>query len=280
MPRLLTLAGFPKSATTLMLALLDGHRECLVFPEELKWFTKVRHLKSRADKIISILSETGAYVPSLGLINWSSGSRDYTAIRGNDYLADLVRSLLDSSGDKGLLYAIFETWARHSDQDFSSVQWLVEKTPGNELNLDLIRADFADFAMIYCLRDPRDNFYSYKVKQPGLSVEEFCKRWNRSVDAVLGSDSVMIVQYERLMADPAETMSSVSEFLNITFTESLLKPSRGGMPWSGNSMFDQNDPSRVQDFALAKRWLDMDEVDRLTIEKVCKSHMDQFGYPP
>jgi hypothetical protein len=90
----------------------------------------------------------------------------------------------------------------------------------------------------------------------------------------------MIVQYERLMADPAETMSSVSEFLNITFTESLLKPSRGGMPWSGNSMFDQNDPSRVQDFALAKRWLDMDEVDRLTIEKVCKSHMDQFGYPP
>ena len=48
--------GYPKSGTTLLLSLLDGHAKLSVFPEELRYFSTVCGM---ADRIGEILSNTG-----------------------------------------------------------------------------------------------------------------------------------------------------------------------------------------------------------------------------
>jgi len=157
------ICGYPKSGTTLLLSLLDSHPELLVFPEELKFFKKV-YIAKKSYKINIILSKTGAYVPSIGKVKFPSGNRDYSSIDGKAYLSALKEKLHKAGNDKELLLAIFDNWKEYTNIDLNNVKYFVEKTPFNEFYLNTILKWFPTAKFIHIVRDPRDNFLSYKKK--------------------------------------------------------------------------------------------------------------------
>lgn len=174
MANYLFLGGHPKSGTTLLLSLLDSHPSLCVYPEELKWYSEVVKINRRSDRIIHILTKTGAYIPKLNDVDFSSGRRSYTHIPSAQYFSDLVDRLLLSNNNKDMLSAIFNTWLSHNNLEKKNIGYFVEKTPGNEMYYtNSIKRDYPDSKLISTIRDPRDNFYTYKKNTPNSPWRNF-----------------------------------------------------------------------------------------------------------
>ena len=158
------LCGYPKSGTTLLLSLLDNHLQLNTFPEELKTFSGVLKEKGLKNKINNILTKTGAYVPKVGIANYPSGVRDYSSVNGEEYIESLEKLLLKSTTDKELFTNIFKNWLLFSSnkKNFKTIKYNVEKTPHNELYSGIALRWFNNSKFIYIIRDPRDNYLSYK----------------------------------------------------------------------------------------------------------------------
>lgn len=278
------LCGYPKSGTTLLLSLLDNHPQLNVFPEELKIFTKVVRKKTHQEKIACILSETGAYVPSLGNVDFPSGKRDYTDINGTDYMQSLNAELSKSQNDKELVQAIYKNWelyAKNTKQGDHRFKYFVEKTPGNEKYIYIyIKKWFPLAKYIYIIRDPRDNYLSkWKKSNYKLKVEQFCYDWKNSVHQIdlLKDSEFILLRYEDLVVDVKSSMEKISNFLKIDFHESLLVPTRNGSDWSGNSMFGDN--QRTVHSAPINRYKKKLSVDNIcVIEKYLFHEMKNYGY--
>jgi hypothetical protein len=93
------------------------------------------------------------------------------------------------------------------------------------------------------LRDPRDNYVSYRRKHLDWSAEFFAANWKRSTQAGIenrqrfGPQRYYILRYEDLTRSPEEQLQKLQDFLQIEWDASLVAPTRAGEQWSGNSMF-------------------------------------------
>lgn len=235
------LCGYPKSGTTLLLSLLDSHKELLVFPEELKFFQKILTIRKRNDKINFMLSETGVRTPSLGKVNYPSGKRDYSAIDGEAYMGSLRKLLYGSKSSKDMFLSVYKNWKKYVSVETDAMKYFVEKTPGNELFIDLIKKWFPNSIFIYIVRDPRDNYLTYRKlnQQP---IRKFIYSWKLSTDIGLkmAMENHILIRYEDLVHNPKDIMKKICGRLQIAFNDILLIPTRNGVIWDGNSMFGDN----------------------------------------
>jgi hypothetical protein len=126
----------------------------------------------------------------------------------------------------------------------NSRSW-VEKTPQNEFYSDRIFELWPDAKCIHIIRDPRDNYVSYKRKHPEWNAKIFVWSWMRSTRTGMenqgrfGRDRYYLIYFEELLRDPEKVTRQMADFLNINWDESLLSPTRVGDSWRGNSMFDE-----------------------------------------
>ena len=281
---LLLIGGHPKSGTTLLLSLFDNHKQLLTFPEELKWFTNIKRIKCKYKKFFYILTKTGAFAPSIKEMNENitSGSRNYKDIDNLQYYTGLVNGLkkLLKKSDKLKLNFIFENYANVKKIDTTKVKYYVEKTPFNELYTENVESEYKKFKMIYVVRDPRDNYFSYKRKQKELSINQFCYNWSESVKSALRTKMVHIVKYEDLISKPNDTLKLICNFLKIDFNETLLRPTRGGDIWEGNSMFGENRTNKIHSNALKQRWKKLSDWEINKIESLLYNKMKLLGYNP
>jgi hypothetical protein len=276
----LFLCGYPKSGTTLLLSLLDGHPEQNVFPEELKFVKKVMQVKCMRSKKESVLRRTGAVTPSLGRVEYPSGVRDYSDIDGSHYIQELRKRLNMANSDKEIMDAIFMNWKQFSSFDTNKIEkYRVEKTPKNEYYISELKDIFDGARFLYVVRDPRDNFLSYQKKKKSLTIDRFIQDWRASVESVesLHAGEVFIVKYEDLVSKPKCVMNGICSFLDIKFTNSLLSPTRNSFPWGGNSMFDQNS-DRIHAFATGryKKFLSNDAIR--CIESELHDYLVRYNY--
>ncbi len=235
------LCGYPKSGTTLLLSLLDSHKELLTFPEELEFFQKILTIRKRSDKIYFMLSETGVRTPSLGKVNYPSGKRDYSTIDGEAYMGSLKRMLYGSKSSKDLFLSVYKNWKKYVSVETDAMKYFVEKTPGNELFIDLIKKWFPNSIFIYIVRDPRDNYLTYR-KKTQLPIKKFIYSWKLSTDIGLkmAMENHILIRYEDLVHNPKNIMNEICVKLQIAFNDTLLTPTRNGVVWDGNSMFGDN----------------------------------------
>lgn len=283
MANLILICGYPKSGTTLLLSLLDGHTQLNVFPEETKWFTEVHHLFSRQKRNRHILRSSGLANIAYGKFNYEvSGSRDYSDIDAVGFEQDITEVISDPSKSKSKLFAeIYHIWHVYSRQAKNPAKYLVEKTPGNEFFRHQILNDFPDAKFLFCIRDPRDNFCSYKIKRPEIDIYTFLKRWLDSFNIIqlLPPQNVHLIRYEDLLKDSEKTLSSIAEFLDIEKQASLFEPTRHGKVWDGNSMHKENSVGKINDFALKQRWKDqLSDQEIQTIETNLAGPMQDLGY--
>jgi hypothetical protein len=288
------ICGHPKSGTTLLRALLDSHPQLVVYPEETVFF---REFLPAAQGLGQEAQLALAEERLIHIFEWRQDDppehqrgfpdRDYSQFDYADVRSALRRRLAETTwrhpGD--LLSAAVLAFGEISGQLSGACLRWVEKSPYNERFAEQIFAWWPEAVCIHIVRDPRDNYLSYRRKHPAWSSEAFTLTWRRSAaeglrnQARFGPGRVLLLTYERLVHHPRQVMEEVSEFLGIEPDPVLGVPSRAGVPWEGNSMFDLQ--FQGVSAASAGRWVEhLPGADAGVLWLLCRRLMTKFGYPP
>jgi hypothetical protein len=236
----LLLCGHPKSGTTLLQSLLDGHPEVLVIPEETKYFSKLHRWpwRRRAGYLLEH-TRMARFNPAV------EGIYDLDYVDWRKFQAGLRAGLSFLPAARDVLPAIGRAYAAASGSENSRWKYWLEKTPGNELYLTDAAEMWPELRAIYLVRDPRDVFTSFRIKRgqrgEALPVDGFCRDWRASLAAwdafaARSAQAAHGVGYENLVRDPQTELEGVCNFLGIAMTESLRRPTVGSQLWGGNSV--------------------------------------------
>jgi len=248
------ICGYPKSGTSLLSALLDSHPQLVVYPEETLFFRRYlpvaegRSLDEQirlAEKLLIHIFQWNQQDPPDHQAGYPD--RDYSAIAYEQVAALLGQSLSDHDcrhpGD--ILYAAIRAYGEVSGQLTPQCTRWVEKSPYNERYAEAIFAWWPQARCIHIIRDPRDNYASYQRKKRHWSAEFFAHHWVGSTRkgfenrAAYGPENYWLLRYEDLVTAPEAFIEQLCGFLEIEAHPILAVPSRVGIPWEGNSMFDE-----------------------------------------
>ena len=286
------ICGHPKSGTTLLVSLLDSHPQMLVYPNETFFFRGfVPELRRRGLKEkVSLAQRYLLHFFERDIVDAESREKD--ASQREQVFVDYARTcqemieLVDKNGirhDGDLLSAAVIAYARvHQKVTGKTIYW-IEKTPYNEHFAETIYDWWPMAHCIHIVRDPRDNYLTYRRKHPGLSAEDFAIGWNSSLDAgiknqtLYGDDRYLLIRYEDLTTQPEKYLPKVISFLGIEDDQILWIPTSNGKPWEGNSQF--GDKFHGISNKPVGRWekeLDAESVD--IIESICGELMKREGY--
>jgi hypothetical protein len=280
----LLLCGHPKSGTSLLLGLLDWHRDVLVYPAETKYFRAI-HDRAGMRDADTLLARTriGRMTHDRDImLGWR---RDLSAVNEATFTRVLREQLIRRATKADVLPAVMIAYAAAIGTE--PRRYWVEKTPLNEHNLDTALELWPDTRAIYIVRDPRDVYVSFRRKRrtraKGLSVMTFAIRMRRSVASwqrfvAAHPDRGLLLRYEDLVQKPEESMRAVAKFLGIEWTDALLQPTLHGQLWGGNSMFTEThqgvSASPVGRFAKA-----LTPTEVRALEKLLSEIFDRFGWP-
>ena len=285
------IAGQAKSGTTLLAALLDGHPELLVLPQETAYFPtvlkKYRDAGRRA-QFDYLTKESFSRVLFAGEPKWRE--HEYKDFPQQKFHETFERIAFDpANAERDLLVLMTEAYAETIGVPLDRVKRWIEKTPANRNHVDEILSRFPHAKLLVTLRDPRAILATQIAlektrKTKRFSVYYVIAHWRvaaklaRRVRA--GDVSGLFVQFEQLLSEPATVMKDVCDYLDINFDpEVVLKPTKIGEPWAGNSAA-QVAFSKVS-AEPASRWqqeLSEDEIG--WVEWHCRDLMSEFGYEP
>jgi len=245
--------GHPKSGTSLIMTLLDSHPQLVVYPEEtgffrrFAWRTVDVSLEDRfqlAEELLIHIFQWDSKNPHPSQAKFRD--RDYRDVPFEE-VKNLYYQHLNSLGwtHPNILTAAILAFGESSGQLNSNIKRWVEKTPHNEHHADKIFNWWPEARCIHIVRDPRDNYASYRRKHPEWGPEYFANSWRKSIhrgwanQARYGSQQYLIIRYEDLVLDLESTLVVVRDFLGIRDDPMLRQPTRNGRPWAGNSMFSE-----------------------------------------
>jgi hypothetical protein len=286
------ICGHPKSGTSLLRSLLDNHPQLIVFPEETYFFRKFLprseglSLKAQlelAEELLIHIFKWNVSDPPAHQAGYPDrdyqNSISFDQVRKN--MEIIANEKLNHSGD--ILRAAILAYGSAINNSTSIKKWWVEKSTYNELFFSQIIRWWPDAHFIHVVRDPRDNFASYRRKHPEWSASFFSRNWLRSTNSglinqgIVGPKQYWLLRYEELTNQPDESINKLCDFLSIEDSSTLRIPTRNGEVWKGNSMFadrfDQISSSPVG------RWEeDLNPQDAYIIQWSCKTIMQMFNY--
>jgi hypothetical protein len=285
------ICGHPKSGTSLLRGVLDSHPQVITYPEETSFFR--RYLpKAQGKSLEEKFALSDQYITHI--FEWNAANppehqKDYP---GRDYsdipvaqvraeLRKLTAERFDHEGDmlSAAVLAFGKVTGTWTD---ASLHW-VEKTPFNEHFVNQIFAWWPEALCIHVVRDPRDNFASYRRKQEQWTARQFAVSWRRSTRAGLknqqrhGKDKYMLIRYEDFTNDPEAMIKSLCAFMGISADASMLTPKRGGRSWQGNSMFSEKFESISS--TPVGRWKDsLSSEELVMLETIDRPPMSALHY--
>jgi hypothetical protein len=221
--------GHPRSGTSLLRALLDGHPELLVLPFETHLFDWARS----GDPVAKLLDRTRL---------WPTLHRHRPAI-SRDEVEDVLKRAFSESGDpRTRLLALVEGW-RELMGARDDTRW-VEKTPRHLYETSTLLRWFPDEARILVMRrDPRDVIASALKQKPSRTIFQMALTGRLAHQVVTEHEQdprVSVVTYEDLVRNPIRTMQTVCKFLDVPYDPVVVAPTVLGTEYSGNSRFDSS----------------------------------------
>lgn len=293
----LFLGGCPKSGTTLLLSLLDGHPELVVLPEETHFLEEGRKysaLNSFPARLRRLLGKSNLRMLAQGRFEpqheaTSPDVRDYTGFDHPAFsrLAEhfvnqpwINNSLLFSETVRAYAVTMGYNWRE-------SVRW-VEKTTSNDVySEDLFRL-FPEAKLLQVVRDPRAVFASRKRRLTNrygcyTKAHRLVREWNQSSRQIEKwqncSGNYLLIRYEDLVQNTAEVLKKVSQFIGIEYLPVLFEPTRAGKNWQGNSSFHAAF-SGVSVRSVDQWKSELTEDETWWIEMHCHRGMRLAGYQP
>lgn len=287
------ICGHPKAGTSLLRALLDSHPQLVVYPEETAFFRRFlpnsrgldqnKQLELAEQQLIHIFRWNAA-APTPDQEDFPG--RDYSQISFEKVRQEMTAIVSNQPRHPGdVLSAAVLAYGLVCGQVGEQSRAWVEKSPYNEYYAGEIFNWWPDARCIHILRDPRDNYASYRRKHPTWSPEFFSLNWIRSTQAGIenekryGSDRYLILKYEDLTQLSADTLEKVRLYLDIDWDAAFTSPTRAGGSWRGNSMF----ANQFQEISSApvdrwKKHLTPTEAAVIELKTMC--FLQQFGYQP
>lgn len=286
------ICGHPKAGTSLLRAVFDSHPQLIVYPEETIFFRRFLPRAAGLDLPgqLALAEQTLVHI-----FQWNQErpvasqagfpGRDYSAIsydRVNQAMRRLVSERCRHAGD--ILSAVVLAYGQVSGLATAATRGWVEKSPYNEYYAGQIFNWWPEARCIHILRDPRDNYVSYRRKHPDWQPEFFAANWRRSTRAGqqgrqrFGPQRYHILRYEDLTQSPETTLRQLTDFLHIDWNPSLAAPTRAGEQWAGNSMF--SDQFQGISAAPVARWrAELLPQDVAVIEQMAQLQMAECHYP-
>ncbi len=285
------IAGQAKSGTTLLGALLDGHPEVLVLPQETAYFptvlTKYRNAGRRV-QFDYLTKESFSRVLFGGEPKWRE--HEYTNFPQQKFFEAFERVAFDpANGQRDLLALMAESYAATIGVPIDRIKRWVEKTPANRNHVDEIFARFPEARLLVTLRDPRAILATQIALEKTRRTKRFSvyyvvAHWRVAAKLArrVGSGDVpgLFVQFEQLVSEPSAVMKNVSDYLEVAFDPNIvLTPTKIGQPWGGNSAA-QIAFSEVS-AEPASRWENQLSEDEIGwVEWHSRDLMPEFGYEP
>ena len=289
--RPLFICGHPKAGTSLVRAVFDSHPQLIVYPEETVFFRRYLPQASGLDQEgqLELAERTLIHI-----FRWNRAQptadqdgfpdRDYSAIAYEEVRSRMrANAAQDYRYPGDILSAAVLAFGEVSGQASNKTSRWVEKSPYNEYFAQTIFDWWPEARCIHILRDPRDNYVSYRRKHPDWSPEFFASNWNRSTQAGMenqarfGSQRYFILRYEDLARSPEETLQKLSAFLQIEWDAALFSPTRAGEQWQGNSMF-ANQFQGISTLPVARWKEQLSPVEALIIELKTRQLRQAWGY--
>jgi hypothetical protein len=286
------IAGQAKSGTTLLVALLDGHPELLVFPQDTAYFaTAVTKYEARGRR---------AQFDYLTKESWSKvlfgnekrkRKHDYSDFPHQKFLQKFEQTAFDSANaHRDLLVLMIESYAKVFGIPLEKIKRWVEKTPANRNYVAKIFERFPHAKLLVTMRDPRAllaaQIHLEKTRKTGrFSTYYVISHWRTTANLArrirAGETPGFVVPYEKLVADPAPMMQQICEYLEISYDpEIVLRPTKVGRLWVGNSSVPGVEFSQISTEPVTRwhRELSADEIG--WVEWHCRDLMREFGYEP
>jgi len=241
--RALLLCGHPKSGTSLLLSLLDGHPDIVALPEETKYFRAI-HGHPELMTAQALLERTRVGRLSRDRETARQQGRDFADVDAARFEREIERRIADGCAPQELLPAVALAYAAATGREAG--RYWAEKTPLQEHHLDVALELWPDLRAIYVVRDPRDVHVSFQAKrlkrgrrlgvvQSALRIRASLRAW--ATFQAREPSRCWTVRYEELVRRPEATMRLVADFLEIDWRPELLVPTLAGRDWAGNSMF-------------------------------------------
>jgi len=291
----LFIGGCPKSGTTLLLSLLDSHPRLVVLPEETFYLEQRSHyraLKTPQARLRRLLEETDLSLLGQGRFEPkrecdSVDARDYSHFDYSRFVK-LAEEFVGAGGmDDSLLFSeVLRAYALVLGIDWRNcVRW-VEKSTSNEDQLRALKELFPTAKVIQVVRDPRAVFASRKKRLASYGryskAHRLVREWNRNARLIprlrREPSRFLVLRYEELVKNPTVVLREVCRFGGFDFSEQMLKPTRAGQEWEGNSSFQPGfqgiNPATVDQW---KGYLTHDEI--WWIEFHCRKGMSLANYP-
>ncbi len=201
--------------------------------------------------------------------------------RNNDYTN--LKEIVDKSDDKLLAFLEYILKTAVGKKINETFIW-GDKTPKNLRILDKLIERFPDGKVIHIVRDPRDRCMSVHNTWK-KSITRAAYLWNKEIqesDTIIQEffksnerhQNYLEVKFEELLSDSEEVLSSVCDFLSISFNSGmtvLQKPSeKYGKASDSDKIVSEN----------KKKFLEFDQDKVLLVEQICFYSMKKKGYEP
>ena len=220
------IVGHPRSGTSLLRALLDGHPNLLVLPFETHLFDWAKS----SDPVTTLLERT---------LLWPTLHRHRPALSKNEVEGILTRALGQTRGPRARLLALVEGWRKLTGAR-SDTRW-VEKTPRHLYEVGTLLKWFpANSKVLVMRRDPRDVVASELKQKPSTAIFQMALTGRLAHEIVSEYEEdqrFSVINYERLVLDPAGTMHEVCQFLDVPYDPVVITPTALGGGYYGNSRF-------------------------------------------
>jgi Sulfotransferase family len=269
---LVLISQIQRSGGTLLLQLLDGHRECHVDPYELKighpkkhnwppldlgrpeqWF-EILYFRGTAERIRRTERTRRPDAGRAVFPYLFSPRLQKQVFDANAAGATTEREVLDA-----YFTSYFNAWLDNHNLYTGPKRAVVGFTPRLAIdpgNLERYFALYPEGTLISIVRDPRGWYLSAAGHMPEhyVDVDGALGLWNASTDATLSAaerygERVLVLTYEQLVLDPERTMRRAADRIGIEWTSSLLRPTFNGQPTAANS----SDPTVQGDGIVPER---------------------------
>jgi len=282
-------AGQAKSGTTLLTALLDGHPQLLVLPEETAYFPTALHKYARLGRRAQfdyLTKEALSRILVGGPAEWEKA--DYSGFPAAQFRERFERAAFDPvNAKRDLLVIMMESYAETLGVPLEGIVRWVEKTPANRRFIPQILERFPRAKFLLTLRDPRAILAAQITLEKTRRTREFSvyycvSHWLQAAQVALRAEAgelpALTTRYEELVHTPAATMKRVCDFLEISFEPQIvLTPTKAGKLWAGNSATQREFAGVTTERAESwKNELSREEIG--WVEWHCRELMESLGY--
>lgn len=268
------ICGAPRSGTTLLSNLLDGHSQLLVLPTETHILQYFKTYRGDAGRIFFLrdylftedilLYTSHAYQEEknkyLTAGYGDSAALDFSSINGETFIETYTNFLKENEISLETVYKAMAISLFNSCSSFDKSRYpklFVDKRPlDNEISAITLKEHFPRARFIHILRDPRTRYASAKRRTIfSIMGFKFCPRLNgkdfvrahaeismlslalaKRNKILLGND-YLVIKYEDLTSQPSEVMKAVADFLSLLWEDILLNQTRLGKKAGSVSSF-------------------------------------------